>query len=194
MFSIAPTSQLLLGLATGLVFGFLLHRGGVTQYRVIVGQFLMKDHTVLRTMLTAVVVGAVGIYAMQSAWFTEAVGPVRMHVKGAVVLANVIGGLIFGVGMLVLGYCPGTGVAAIGTGSRHAIPGVLGMLVGAAIYAEVHPLVYSKIKAVGDLGKITLPEVMGVSPWILVGALAVIAIVLFGVLRERGQSKSEAAA
>jgi hypothetical protein len=190
MFSIAPANQLVLGAVTGLAFGFLLHRGGVTHYRVIVGQFLMKDHTVLRTMLTAVVVGAVGIYAMQSAWFTEAVGPVKMHVKGAVVLANILGGLIFGVGMALLGYCPGTGIAAIGVGSRHAIPGVLGMLFGAAIYAEVHPHMYAQIKAVGDLGKVTLPEVTGLSPWLFVGVLIVVAVGLFSVLRSNTPSST----
>ncbi|MBN2580294.1 MAG: YeeE/YedE family protein [Pirellulales bacterium] len=191
MFNVAPADQLVLGLATGLAFGFLLHRGGVTQYRVIVGQFLMKDHTVLRTMLTAVVVGAVGVYAMQSAWFTEAVGPVKMHVKNAVVLANVLGGILFGAGMLLLGYCPGTGVAALGTGSRHALSGVLGMLAGAAVYAEVHPLFYGKIQAVCDLGKATLPEVTGLPPWLLTGALAVIAGVLFSVLRGGGTAAGE---
>jgi uncharacterized membrane protein YedE/YeeE len=179
MFSCDTPLNLVYGLATGLVFGFLLQRGGVTRFRVIVGQFLWKDHTVLKTMLTAVVVGSVGIWAM------HLYGDVSLHVKGVTILANVAGGLIFGFGMALLGYCPGTGVAALGDGVlRQAAFGVLGMLVGAATYAEVYPLIKANLLSVGDLGKVTFPEVTGLSPWLFVAALAVGAAVLFAALGE----------
>jgi uncharacterized membrane protein YedE/YeeE len=178
MFKVDTPTNLVLGLVTGLVFGFLLQRGRVTRYRVILGQFLWVDHTVLRTMLTAVVVGSAGVYAMYQ------LGDLSLHVKGAAVLANVLGGLIFGVGMVVLGYCPGTAVGALGDGSRHASFGVLGMLAGAAVYAEVHPLLKGNLLAVCDLGKITLPEATGLSPWIFIVALIVLAAVLFAVLKQ----------
>ena len=178
MFAIDTPTNLVLGLVTGLAFGFLLQRGGVTRYRVILGQFLWVDHTVLRTMLTAVVVGSVGVYAMHES------ADVSLHVKGATVLANVLGGLIFGIGMVVLGYCPGTGVAALGDGSRHAIFGILGMLVGAAVYAEAQPLLKGNLLAVCDLGKVTFPEVTGISPWVFVLGLAVIAAIVFAILKQ----------
>ena len=177
LFRFASPANLVLGLGTGIVFGFLLQRAGVTRYQVILGQFLWKNHTVLKTMLTAVVVGAVGIYAMLS--FPSLFGAVPLHVKATVVAANLLGGVIFGVGMALLGYCPGTGVAAIGEGSRHAIFGFLGMLFGAAAFAEVYPLISSSLMKAGDLGKIRFPELMGASPWILIGVLAVVAICLF---------------
>jgi len=177
MFEFDTVDKLILGLVTGLVFGFLLQRGGVTRYRVIVGQFLWTDHTVLRTMLTAVVVGSIGVYALHQ------FGDVSLHVKGATVLANVLGGLIFGVGMVVLGYCPGTGVAALGDGSRHATFGILGMLVGAALYAEVYAFLKGNLLAVCDLGKVTLPEATGLSPWVFVVILFVMALVLFAILK-----------
>mgnify|MGYP004136876501 CR=1 FL=1 len=50
------------GLLTGVVFGVLLQKAHVTRYEVIVGQFLFKDFTVLKVMLTAIVVGAVGVF------------------------------------------------------------------------------------------------------------------------------------
>jgi hypothetical protein len=177
MFTVDTPINLILGLATGLAFGFLLQRGGVTRYRVILGQFLWTDHTVLRTMLTAVVVGSVGVYALHQT------ADVSLHIKGATVLANVVGGLIFGIGMVVLGYCPGTGVGALGDGSRHAAFGVLGMLLGAAVYAEVQPLLKGNVLAVLDLGKIALPDITGLSPWIFVIALAVLAAILFAALK-----------
>jgi uncharacterized membrane protein YedE/YeeE len=182
VFSFDSPLNLAYGLATGLVFGFLLQRGGVTRFQVIVGQFLWKDHTVLKTMLTAVVVGSAGIWAM------HLYGDVSLHVKGVNVLANVAGGLIFGLGMALCGYCPGTGAAALGDGSpRQAACGLLGMLAGAAAYAEVYPALKANLLAVGSLGKLTFPEVTGLSPWLFVAALAVGALALFAALG-RGRS------
>ena len=184
MFEIASFDQLAYGLITGLAFGFLLQRGGVTRYSTIVGQFLWKDHTVLRTMLTAVVVGSIGVYAMHLNPATF--GEIKLHVKDAAVLANVLGGVIFGVGMVVLGYCPGTGIAALGDGSRHAVFGILGMLAGSAAYAEAYPWMKTNVLSVGNLGKVTLPEILGVSPWVLIIALAAVAALVFGLLRKTG--------
>jgi len=181
--------NLVCGALTGLIFGFLLQRGGLTRYRVIVGQFLFADNTMLKTMLTAVVVGSVGIYAMHLN--PQIFGEVALHIKSAAVLANVLGGLIFGVGMVLLGYCPGTGVAALGDGSRHAAFGVLGMLAGAAAYAELHPWISRSITSVCDLGKTTLPELTGLHAGLWIAALAVVAVVVFAVL-ERLESKPDA--
>ena len=184
----AGPTDLVLGLGTGLVFGFLLQRGGVTQYRVILGQFLWKDHTVLRTMLTAVVVGSIGIYAMLA--LPGVFGEVPLHVKPATWVANLLGGAIFGVGMALLGYCPGTGVAAIGEGSRHAIFGVLGMLFGTAVFAELHPAISGTILKTADLGKIRFPELLGLPPWVLIAILAAAAIGLFAVLHKTERPKA----
>ena len=56
--------KLALGLLTGIVFGFLLQKGRAAKYHVIVGQFLLKDWTVVKIMLTAVILGSVGVYAL----------------------------------------------------------------------------------------------------------------------------------
>jgi uncharacterized membrane protein YedE/YeeE len=186
MFSFDTPLNLVYGLLTGFVFGFLLQRGGVTRYRVIVGQFLWVDHTVLRTMLTAVVVGAVGVYAMHQLW------EVPLHLKSVTILANICGGLLFGIGMVVLGYCPGTGVGALGDGSRHAWFGVLGMLVGAAVFAELYPSIKDTLLAVGDFGKLTIPSAIHLSPWIFIIGLAVIAAIVFALLRGRDLPRREA--
>jgi len=183
MFDMAPVGQLLMGLGTGLVFGFILQKAGVTRYQVILGQFLWKDHTVLRTMLTAVVVGAIGIYGMLALGILQAGD---LHVKSATLLANAIGGIIFGIGMATLGYCPGTGVAAVGEGSRHAIFGVLGMLVGAAVYAEVHPTIAGSLLKAADFGKVRFPEITPIPGWAYVVALVVIAGVVFALLPKSG--------
>lgn len=181
---IADPKTLLLGAATGFVFGFLLQRGGVTRYRVILGQFLLRDFTVAKVMLTAIVVGGAGIYGMRAAGIDFA-----LHVKSAALLTNAIGGVIFGVGMAVLGYCPGTGVAAIGDGSRHAIAGVCGMLCGAALYAEVHPWLQGRLAGTAAYGKATLATTTGLSPWWFIAGLAIVAALGLAALERWERSR-----
>lgn len=165
---------LLLGALTGFVFGFLLQKGSVTKFNTIVGQFLLKDFTVVKVMFTAVVVGGIGVYAMLQAGIVEG-----LHIKNAQIFGNALGGLIFGVGMAILGYCPGTGVAAIGDGAKDAIAGVFGMLAGAALYAEVHPWFKANVLAQWDLGKATFVTTTGLSPWWFIAALVVGALAAF---------------
>lgn len=172
-FTTASPEMLLMGLLTGIVFGFLLQRGGVTRYRVIIDQFLWKDHTVLKVMLTAVAVGAIGI------WTLHGLYDVPLHIKASKLAANVGGGVIFGVGMALLGYCPGTGVGAIGDGSRHAIFGILGMFAGAAIYAEIYPYIQNNLLQTADLGKITWIDLTGLSVSTTVG---IVVLLIGGIL------------
>ena len=99
----------------------------MTKYPIIVGQFLLRDFTVLKTMLTAVVVGGIGVYTLR------AFGLASLHVKPAQLVAVSRGGLVFGVGMVLLGYCPGTGVAAAAEGKTDALLGVVGMMCGTSV-------------------------------------------------------------
>ncbi|HDS63539.1 MAG TPA: YeeE/YedE family protein, partial [Methanofollis liminatans] len=95
-------AQLVLGLAMGVGFGACLQIAGVTRYDVILGQLLLTDFTVVKVMLTAVAVGTVGVYLMRGAGLAD------LHIKPGSVGATVVGGIIFGAGFAVLGYCPGT--------------------------------------------------------------------------------------
>lgn len=186
----APMSDLAQGALVGLVFGFLLQKARVTRFDTIVNQFLFRDFTVLKVMLTAIVVGAIGIWGMLQLGMIEG-----LHVKNATILGNAVGGLIFGVGMAVLGYCPGTGVAAIGDGSRHAIFGLFGAIVGAGVYAEMHAWLNTHLNKVIDLGKATFPSETGLSPWWFILATGVIAVALFVAIErlERGRAPIAAA-
>ncbi len=95
---ITGTARLLLGLLTGILFGFILQKGQVTQYQKIVAFFRLTDLTVLKVMMGAIVSGMVGVYALYDLGF------VTLHVKNTILSANILGGLIFGVGMLLLGF------------------------------------------------------------------------------------------
>jgi uncharacterized protein len=169
--------KLILGLITGIFFGFLLQKGQVAKYNVIMGQFLLKDFTVVKIMGTAVAVGAVGIYAMQSA------GMIHLEIKPAEFSSVILGAVLFGIGIAIFGLCPGTSVAACGEGNRHAMVGVLGMFFGAAAYVMLFPKLEAIGKALGDWGKVTLPQVTHSSPWIWVGAVAAAALVWYALDR-----------
>lgn len=171
------------GLGFGIVFGWLLHRGGVTNPEVIVGQFLFRDFTVLKVMFTAIVVGGVGVAILQ------ANGLAHFHIKPAAMLAVIVGGLIFGVGMVLLGYCPGTGVAAMATGRLDAVVGFAGMLAGAAAYAYAYPWVAENLLKVGDLGKKRLPELLGGPDWLWYLGLVAMAVGVFASVRKIEKSR-----
>lgn len=173
--------KLLLGLATGILFGFLLQKGRVAKFSVIVGQFLLKDWTVVKIMGTAVVVGSVGIYALVAA------GQASLHVKPLLLGGVLLGGALFGAGMTVLGYCPGTTVAACGEGRRDAMVGVLGMLAGALAFVAAWPALQPVVKGLGDAGKVTLPGLTGTSPWLWIAGLAGAGIIAFLLFRGVGR-------
>ena len=169
--------QLVLGLAAGIVFGFLLHKGGVTKYDVIVGQLLLEDFTVVKIMLSAVIAGMIGVHLLKS------FGLAQLHPKPGSVGTTVIGGLIFGAGFGILGYCPGTVAAAVGNGYLDALAGgVPGILVGAAIFAAIYPRLEAGILSKGDFGTVTLPELFKVNPWVVVVPVAAALVLLLVVL------------
>jgi uncharacterized protein len=147
--------QLVLGLVFGVVFGFLLQKSGVARYEVLIGQLLLTDFTGMKGMLTAIVVGMVGIFSM------HALGLVELHVKPTHYAANIAGGLLFGVGIGVLGYCPGTGVAALGQGNYDAIAGIVGLMAGSYLFAETSGFVASTIEKIGSRGRLLLPDLLG---------------------------------
>jgi hypothetical protein len=171
--------RLVLGLLTGIAFGVLLQKGRVAKHGVIVGQLVLRDFTVLKIMLTAVAVGAVGFWSLSAFGVTEPV------VKPASLGGLLAGAVLFGSGLAVLGYCPGTTVAAVGEGRRDAIAGLVGMFSGASVFVAAFP-VFDRIQhALGDLGKITMPDVTAISAPIWTAILCIAAIALYVVVRRR---------
>jgi len=149
-------AQLLIGLLIGIGFGFLLQKGGATSYDVIVGQLLLTDFTVLKLMLSAVVVGMIGVHLLKAA------GLAQLHIKPGGWGSTVVGGLIFGAGFGLLGYCQGTAAAAAGQGTMDAlIGGVGGILLGSALFALAYPALARGPLAAGKFTKLTLTEALG---------------------------------
>lgn len=172
--------QFTIAVIAGFMFGFLLQKGGVTQYDVIIGQLLLKDFTVVKIMLSAVVVGMIGIYIMKGFKI------VSLHPKPGSIATSVIGGLIFGLGFAVLGYCPGTVAGAVGRGSMDALfGGVAGILAGTVLFAGMYKKLYGFLFN-KQFDKLTLPEMLKVNEWVIIVPLSLIIIWLLIIIERAG--------
>jgi len=164
-----------------MVFGFLLQKGGVTKYDVIIGQLLLKDFTVVKIMLSAVVTGMIGIHLMKS------LGWIRLDPKPGSWGKNAIGGLIFGLGFALLGYCPGTIAGAIGNGYLDALVGGLaGILLGSGLFAAAYPRLRGSVLKRGDFGALTLPRLFKVGDWVVIVPLSILIVLLLYLLERAG--------
>ncbi len=173
--------QLCSGLAAGTIFGFLLHKGRLTDYDVLSGQLLLADFTVAKVMITAVVTGMVGIHLLRS------LGWVVHHPKEGSWGAVGIGGLIFGAGFGLLGYCPGTLAGAVGTGALDALLGGMpGILSGTWLFALFYPRLDRTVLKRGYFGALTFPQMWGVNPWAAVCPVCFLLLLLLFWLERAG--------
>ena len=172
-------NELLFGLVTGVIFGFFLQRARVLRYDKQLGALRLRDMTIVKFMLSSVLVAAVGVYLLLEFEL------VKLSIKPMIVGPVVFGGLVFGVGWGLLGYCPGTSLGALGEGRIDALWGIAGMLVGASLYAETFPMLQKSVLTWGDYGKITFPQVLGVSPWLVIAVFIVLALLLFRFFKGR---------
>jgi uncharacterized protein len=174
--------KLVLGLVTGIAFGFLLQKGGVAKHWVMVGQLLLRDFTAVKIMLTAVAVGAVGF------WSLAAMGATAVDVQPTDMGGVLFGALAFGFGMAVLGYCPGTTVAAAGQGSRDALAGLLGMLCGALVFVWGFAAFQDVRALIAELGRVTLPALTHTPPIMWVVLLGALVLGMYGRSRHARRS------
>lgn len=170
---------LVYGIITGILFGVLLQKAEVIRYDKQIGALRLMDMTIVKFMLSAIVVASTLIYIMLD------MGMISLSIKGAGIGENIIGGLIFGAGWALVGYCPGTAGGALGEGRWDAAWAMLGMLAGAALYAEAYPSL-GGLLGLGSFGKVTLPGVLGVSHWVIIVALWAIALPLFRWFERKG--------
>lgn len=171
---------LVIGFLIGSAFGAILFMGGATSYRRILGTLLLKDMWIIKLMCTAIGVGTLGIYLLDLG------GLANMSVKPAYVGGVAVGGIVFGIGWAVSGYCPGTCVVGASEGKFDAIFTVIGGLVGALLFSFAFPYLETLLIEPLNFGKVTLRDLTGVSGiYLAIPFSAMLIILAFFVLKDR---------
>jgi len=171
-------------LILGILFGWSLHKAGLTHYARIVNVYRLRDLTVVRFMLTALVVGGFAIQAGVDLGISTSV-----PVPPTSILANVVGGVVFGIGMATAGYCPGTIVAEAGEGRLDAwVAGLSGLVVGAIAFGLLQPRIMPTLARVGALGHVTIASLSSASPWLVLLVFGQIVVLVLILIARRGRN------
>jgi uncharacterized membrane protein YedE/YeeE len=177
-------NAVLIGLATGIVFGFALEKSRVFEPGVIVGQMQLRNFLMLKIFLAAVITGLVVLAVMNGMY------GVKLSLKPLLYKADIIGGLILGVGIALAGACPGTTLAQIGAGYRDAWFVLLGGLAGALTYGYFDAPI-TKFFAEGSGQKLGFDQLLGVPFWQAAIALAVVLVLALVVLERMRPWRNE---
>lgn len=172
----------IIALFLGIAFGFSLNKAGLTQYNKIVNVFRFTDLAVLKFMMTALVVSMTGLYILRG------MGLVTFpRVPSTYIVGNLVGGLIFGIGMALSGYCPGTCAAGAGEGKLdYIIPGLLGFLVGAVLYGLTYQQVFPPIEKLAKIGEVVMPDLWNLNPYLFITLFGLITLLLFYLIDRAG--------
>jgi hypothetical protein len=158
-------TQVLLGLLSGVAFGFVIQRVGATNANKMALGHLMKEPYIPQFMVLAVALSAVGLFGLGAA----EVG--RTMVLPTSLVATGLAAVIFGIGWGLAGYCPGTTWAAAGEGRLDAVFALLGGLVGAGVFAHLHEALVPVLYEPTNVGQITLGDWLG-EQWLALVVLA----------------------
>jgi uncharacterized protein len=182
-------ANIILALVLGAAFGFSLNKAGLTRYTKIVNVFRLTDLAVLKFMMTALIVSMSGLYLLRG------LGLVTFpNVPATYVVGNLVGGLLFGVGMALSGYCPGTCAAGAGEGKLdYIVPGLLGFLVGAMLYGLAYQSIFPVISAIANAGNVVIPDLWNLNPFLAVVLFVTLAILLFYLIDRAGLHRNEKA-
>jgi hypothetical protein len=175
------------GLLCGVLFGWVLESAGFGSPCKLTGQFRLNDWSVLKVMFTAIVVAAVGLWGLQAmGWL----GVDAVFVPPALLVAAAVGGVLIGAGFAVGGYCPGTSVVGLFSGRLDAGVFLIGLLLGTWIFAGLYgPAIQALMDAAEVMSGDTLPDALGVAPWVVVLAMVAALVGVF-MLGQRFERKS----
>jgi uncharacterized protein len=165
-------ASLVVAFVIGIGFGFFLEQAGFGSARKLVAQFYFEDLAVFKVMFTAIVTAMVGVFYLS--WL-GVLDLSLVYLTPTFWQAQLVGGLILGVGFVVGGYCPGTSVAAAVTGRLDGLVYLAGILAGTVLFSLLFP-VLGPLFLGGDLGAMTLPEALHIPAGVLVFAVILMAL------------------
>ncbi len=146
-------------LVIGMLFGLVLERAGFGSSRKLAAVFYFRDMTVIKVMFTAVLVAALGLaYAR----LFGLIGADGVYLLPTVYGAQIVGGLLFGIGFVVGGWCPGTAAAGVASGKLDALIFLGGTVLGSILFNETFSFVKSLYTA-GERGVLFVYDSLGLS-------------------------------
>ena len=172
---IGEETSLFIALIIGIGFGFFLERAGLGSAIKLSAQFYGRDLTVFKMMFTAIITAMIGAFWLNWIGFLQLE---MVYLTPTYVLPQIIGGLVFGAGFIVGGYCPGTSCVAFSTGSLDGMVNVIGLLTGIFIFGELYPYLENFYSAT-PLGQITMVEYFEVPSGTMVFLLVMMALIGF---------------
>lgn len=166
--------NLIFALVVGIGMGWLLQRVGASNPRMIVANLRLENLTIIKFMALTIAVGSVVAYLL------NLFVPMHFDIKPLFVAGVLAGGLIFGIGFALSGYCPGTCIVGAAEGRKDALFVIAGGTIGALVFT----LVYSALEPVfvkqWNFGKVTLATVLNMPPF---AVALIMAAVIIGVVR-----------
>ncbi|MEO1050989.1 MAG: YeeE/YedE thiosulfate transporter family protein [Bacteroidota bacterium] len=172
---IGENASLAFALFIGVAFGFFLERAGLGSAKKLSAQFYLKDLTVFKMMFTAIITAMLGVYWLNWLGFLHVE---MIYLTPTYVWPQVMGGLVFGVGFIVGGYCPGTSCVASSTGSLDGLVNVVGLLVGILVFGELYPYLEGFYTA-SPLGHVSMTDYVDLPVGVLVFLLVSVALAGF---------------
>jgi hypothetical protein len=169
---ISPELNLWLAVPIGFVFGFALFHAGFTDGRRIAWAFYFKDVGVPVVMFSAIVTGMLGLWGLSLVGFLDIS---EVYMLPTFLLPMAVGGILFGLGMVIGGYCPGTAVASVATGKIDALVFVVGFLLGSLIFGDLFPI-WGDFYNSDYMGVVRLDQALGIGLGATVFGIIVIAV------------------
>jgi len=157
--SVSESAGLAVALVLGLGFGWFLERGGLGNANKLAGQFYLRDFTVLKVMFSAIVTAAVGLFWLGRLGLVDTS---MVYLPETFLLPQAVGGVVFGVGFVMGGLCPGTSCVSLSSGRLDGLALLGGLLAGILVFNEAFPLVEGLYRAT-PRGSLTITEVLGMS-------------------------------
>ena len=174
--NILDTGRAFLGaLLIGIAFGFFLERAGFGSSRKLTGVFYFRDMAVIKVMFTAVMTASLGLSFLLSFGL---ISLDSIYLMPTVYGAHIVGGLIFGIGFVMGGWCPGTAAAGIAGGKLDALIFVIGAVIGSAFFNEIFAIVKPLYQA-GNQGVLMVYDSLRMSRNGFILLLSVVAIGMF---------------
>ena len=184
MFPLSSTMELTqvtsLGLAVliGIGFGFFLEKAGFGSARKLVAVFYFYDMAVVKVMFTAIVTAMIGLFLFSTLGLLDMA---ELYIEPSNYPAAILGGIVFGVGFVIGGYCPGTSLTAAATGKLDGMAFIFGIFVTSYAYAELFSG-FDTWLASSAHPDVTLPALTGIPMgWFVLLFIAFLAVAGWGM-------------